>query len=170
MQIEVAPERPRLAVKVAAAPAVLVCLRALPVFRRIRNLAPCLGGETTPSKILSLKDRFAINRHQCADLRSLWLLHPAFADPHPALLHPRSRLGIGAHALSRPPWPLSPILLCETSSRDVGMLLGSAGVSPSNFRPLLSRASRWCRPKRIFGRKRRGRSFVCVSHSTGSAG
>ncbi len=44
-----------------------------------------------------------------------------------------SRLGIGAHALSRPPWPLTPIFLCEATSREVGMAPGSAGVSVPRF-------------------------------------
>jgi hypothetical protein len=74
-----------------------------------------------------------IDHPQHADLLSLWLDHSAFAIPHSALLD-WSRLGIGPHTKSRPPWPLTPIFLCA-----VGF---SRGWNGSGFGGVLSSGGR----------------------------
>jgi hypothetical protein len=113
----------------SALPAEKVTLDLWPRKLPIRcTAASCLGGATTRSKVLHREEPSAIDYNQLADLRSLWLAYSAFATPQSALSFRRSRPGIGAHALSRPPWPLTPILLCEAASREVGMALGSAGT------------------------------------------
>ncbi len=78
-------------------------------------MSTCSGGATTRSNILRRGEPSGIGHTQRALPLGGW-----------------SRLGIGAHALSRPPWPLTPILLCENASREVGMELGSAGVSSTS--------------------------------------
>ena len=57
-----------------------------------------------------------------------------------------SRLGIGPHTNSRPPWPLTPIFLCVVVSREGRMAPGSAGVSPhiSNFEIRISKLPAPC--------------------------
>ncbi len=72
-----------------------------------------------------------------------------------------SRLGIGPHTNSRPPWPLTPIFLCAVASREGRMALGSAGV----FRHISNIEIRICLPRQPFQFEIRNRSTELTTRS-----